>query len=231
MLFLAFLGSCVLLAMIPGVSTAVIVRQTLREGRASGLAATLGNETGIFLWAMAAVFGLSALVLASEAAYGTLKIVGAGVLVVMGVQSIWRARRDSPPAGPGKPGTLGGNSAAGFTSDSADGIAGGFAGSTRTGWRRAYGLGLATCGANPKAAVFAMSFLPQFVPPGAHVPVTLTLLAAVWVLVDLVWYVSLIWLVSRARTVFSRSSARRRLEQISGAVLIGLGVRLVVEAR
>ncbi|GAA0967060.1 LysE family translocator [Acrocarpospora macrocephala] len=222
-LFLAFLGSCVLLAMIPGVSTAVIVRQTLREGRASGLAATLGNETGIFLWAMAAVFGLSALVLASEAAYGILKIVGAGVLVVMGVQSIWHARRDSPPAGPGKPGHPG--------SDSGDGIVGGFAGSTRTGWRRAYGLGLATCGANPKAAVFAMSFLPQFVPPGAHVPVTLTLLAAVWVLVDLVWYVSLIWLVSRARTVFSRSLARRRLEQISGAVLIGLGVRLAVEAR
>ncbi|MEO3854009.1 LysE family translocator [Acrocarpospora sp. B8E8] len=237
-LFLAFLGSCVLLAMIPGVSTAVIVRQTLREGRASGLAATLGNETGIFLWAMAAVFGLSALVLASEAAYGTLKIVGAGVLVVMGVQSIWHARRDSPPAGPGKPGHPGSDSAAGFTggleSDSANGVAGGsaggFAGSAPTGWRRAYGLGLATCGANPKAAVFAMSFLPQFVPPGANVPVTLMLLAAVWVLVDLVWYVSLIWLVSRARMVFSRSSARRRLEQISGAVLISLGVRLAVEA-
>jgi threonine/homoserine/homoserine lactone efflux protein len=216
-LFLAFLGSCALLAMIPGVSTAVILRQTLREGRASGLAATLGNETGIFLWAMAAVFGLSALVLASEAAYGALKIVGAVVLVAMGVQSIRHARRDTGLAGSGEPGGIGSDSAAGSP---------GFAG-----LRSSYGLGLATCGANPKAAVFAMSFLPQFVPAGAHVPVTLALLAAVWVLVDLVWYVALIWTVSKARALFSRSSTRRRLEQVSGAVLIGLGIRLVVESR
>ncbi|GIH26711.1 lysine transporter LysE [Acrocarpospora phusangensis] len=207
MLFLAFLGSCLLLAMIPGVSTAVIVRQTLREGRASGLAATLGNETGIFLWAMAAVFGLSALVLASEAAYGTLKIVGAGVLVAMGAQSIWHARRATPLPGLGP-------APAGTPSR-----------------RRSYALGLATCGANPKAAVFAMSFLPQFVPAGANVPVTLALLAAVWVVVDLFWYVALIWTVGKAHAVFSRSSVRRRLEQISGAVLIGLGIRLVVESR
>src|SRR5689334_15172544 len=93
MFLLAFFGSCLVLAMIPGVSTAVIVRQTLRAGRSSGVAATLGNETGIFLWAMAAVFGLSALVLASEVAYGVMKAVGAAVLIAMGAQSIWQARR------------------------------------------------------------------------------------------------------------------------------------------
>src|SRR4051795_12842244 len=93
MFLFAFVGSCLLLAMIPGVSTAVIVRQTLRAGRASGIATTLGNETGIFLWAVAAVFGLSALVLASEVAYATMKAIGAAVLIAMGVQSIWQARR------------------------------------------------------------------------------------------------------------------------------------------
>ncbi|MEU8171696.1 LysE family translocator [Microbispora hainanensis] len=196
--------------MIPGVSTAVILRQTIRAGRSSGVAALLGNETGIFLWAMAAVFGLSALVLASEVAYGVMKAVGAALLIVMGVQSLWKARRAPEALGPPLP--YGG-------------------GEARGGWRRSYGLGLATCGANPKAAVFAMSFLPQFVPQGAHVPLTLTMLAVIWVVVDVVWYVGVIWLIGRAGAVLGRPAVRRRLEQVSGTVLVALGVRVALEAR
>ncbi|WP_311922430.1 LysE family translocator [Microbispora sp. H10836] len=212
MIWLVFAGSCFLLAMIPGVSTAVILRQTLRAGRSSGVAALLGNETGIFLWSMAAVFGLSALVVASEVAYGVMKAVGAALLVLMGVQSLWKARRAPVALDPSAP----------YAGDEARAAAG---------WRRSYGLGLATCGANPKAAVFAMSFLPQFVPQGAHVPLTLTMLAVIWVVVDVIWYVGMIWLVGRAGAVLGRPAVRRRLEQVSGVVLVALGLRVAVEAR
>jgi threonine/homoserine/homoserine lactone efflux protein len=96
---------------------------------------------------------------------------------------------------------------------------------------RSYLVGLGTCLANPKAAVFAMSFLPQFVPQGQNVPLTLAVLAVVWVLVDLLWYGALIWTVATAKAFFGRPAVRRRLERISGVVLIGLGVRLVLEAK
>ena len=43
MYLVAFIGACVLVAMVPGVSTAIILRQTLRAGRGSGVAATLGR--------------------------------------------------------------------------------------------------------------------------------------------------------------------------------------------
>nr|BFE79723.1 hypothetical protein GCM10020093_023240 [Planobispora longispora] len=144
MFLIAFIGSCFLLAMIPGVSTAVILRQTLRAGRGPGMAATLGNETGILLWALAAAFGLSALVLASEVAYDVMRIVGAVFLVVMGAQSIWQAREGRGAAEPREEPTA----------------------VAAPGWRGSYLLGFSTCLANPKAAVFAMSFLPQFVPEG-----------------------------------------------------------------
>ncbi|MFI6317425.1 LysE family translocator [Nonomuraea sp. NPDC050556] len=205
MFLLAFVGACVLVAMVPGVSTAIILRQTLRAGRGSGMAALLGNETGILLWALAAAFGLSALVLASEVAYDAMRIVGALVLLYMGAQSLWQARR----AGSGLPEE----------------------GKAVDGWGRSYLAGFGTCLANPKAAVFAMSFLPQFVPEGANVPVTLVTLAVVWVLVDLLWYVGVIWMVGRAKALLSRPKVRWRLEQVSGVVLIGLGVRLVMESR
>ncbi|MEV4112536.1 LysE family translocator [Nonomuraea sp. NPDC049695] len=207
MYLLAFAGACVLIAMVPGVSTAIILRQTLRAGRGSGMAATLGNETGILLWGLAAAFGLSALLVASQLAYDLMRIAGAVVLVAMGAQALWQARKGAQPSE--------------AASDEA----------VVPGWRGPYLAGVGTCLANPKAAVFAMSFLPQFVPPGRNVPLTLVTLAVVWVLVDLLWYGLLIWAVGKAKAWLGRPAVRRRLEQISGVVLIGLGVRLVVEAR
>src|SRR5690606_19121994 len=109
-----------------------------------------------------------------EVAYGVMKAVGAVLLVVMGVQSLWQSRRGHAVRDAGPP------------EDAPEPV---------RGWRRSYVLGLATCGANPKAAVFAMSFLPQFVPAGVHVPATLTLLAVVWVVVDTLWYLAFIWMV------------------------------------
>lgn len=204
MYLLAFIGASILVAMVPGVSTAVILRQTLRSGRGSGMAATLGNETGILLWGLAAAFGLSALLLASQLAYDVMRVTGAVILLVMGAQALWQARKGAAPAPEVVP---------------------------VDGHRRAYLAGLVTCAANPKAAVFAMSFLPQFVPAGANVPLTLVTLAVVWVLVDLVWYAVLVVAVARAKDLLGRPAVKRRLEQVSGAVLIGLGVRLVVESR
>ncbi|MEV0584668.1 LysE family translocator [Nonomuraea sp. NPDC050310] len=207
MYLLAFVGACVLVAMVPGVSTAIILRQTIRSGRGSGLAATLGNETGVLLWGLAAAFGLTALLLASQVAYDLTRVVGAVVLVVMGAQVLWQARRPALQAeeGPEPP------------------VAGG--------WRRSYLMGLGTCAANPKAAVFALSFLPQFVPAGQNVPLTLVALALIWVIVDTVWYSLVIWAVARAKAFLGRPAVRRRLEQISGVVLIGLGARLVMDTR
>ncbi len=206
---LFFAGSCLLLAMIPGVSTAVILRQTLRGGKAHGVAATLGNETGVLLWALAAVFGLSALVLASQVAYDVMRVAGAVVLVVIGAQSLWQARRGRAEAPREQPDE----------------------GGAPAGLRRSYLLGAGTLLANPKAAVFAISFLPQFVPAGVNVPLTLAMLAVIWVVVDALWYLAVIWFVGRMRLVFHRPAVRRRMEQISGGVLIALGVRLATEAR
>ncbi|WP_283136536.1 LysE family translocator [Rhizohabitans arisaemae] len=207
MYLLAFIGACILVAMVPGVSTAIILRQTLRSGRGSGFAAILGNETGVLLWALAAAFGLSALLLASQTAYDAMRIAGALVLAFMGAQSLWQAR----------------------TARTAVEVE--VAVPTADGARKSYLLGLGTCLANPKAAVFALSFLPQFVPPGQNVVATLVLLSVIWVLVDTLWYALFVWAIAKAKAILGKPAVRRRLERISGVVLIGLGVRLILEAR
>jgi threonine/homoserine/homoserine lactone efflux protein len=199
----AFTAAVALLAMVPGPATALIVRRSAVYGTRAALPVVAGIELGIYLWAIAAAVGLAALVAASEAAYVGLRIVGACVLIVLGVQA-WRAARHvedaATPASIGVPG-----------------------------WRWSAGAGALTNLANPKAAVFAFAFYPQFIPSGADVLATTMLLGVLQVVVDATWYVMLALLVGRARDFFSRAAVRRRLERITGTVLIGLGLRLAAD--
>ncbi|MCX5330608.1 LysE family translocator [Streptomyces sp. NBC_00140] len=201
---IAFLGACTLVAASPGPSTVLIIKQSLRSRR-SGFLTVLGNETGVFVWGLVAAFGLTALLTASEVAYDVMRVVGAVVLVAFGVQALWQSRRSR--------------------ARQADE---GWAGGEKSGWA-AYRGGLLLNLANPKAAVFAMSFLPQFVPDGApHLP-TMVGLAALWAVYEVGYYGLYVWFVGRMRALLSRAGVRRRLEQVSGGVLLLLGVRLALE--
>lgn len=204
---IAFTGAAVLIAMAPGPSTVVIMRQSMRSGRRAGMATVLGNEAGVLLWGVAAALGLSALLAASQLAYDVLRVAGAGVLIFFGVRALWQARRGA--AGPVEDAEVAGPVSL---------------------WRN-FRLGVLTNFANPKAGVFAVSFLPQFVPDGAPVFAMLVLFSVMWALVDLVWYLGIVWLVGAAKRFFERPRVRRRLEQVSGLVLVGLGVRLAAESR
>ncbi|MFI0446071.1 LysE family translocator [Actinomadura sp. 6N118] len=205
---LAFTGAAFLIAMAPGPSTVVIMRQSMRSRRA-GVLTTLGNEAGVVVWGVAAALGLSALLAASQLAYDALRIAGAAVLVYFGAKALWQARRGGPATQTPE-------------FEAAD--------VPVPGWR-SFRLGLITNFANPKAGVFAVSFLPQFVPEGAPVLVTLIAFSVLWALIDLIWYSGVVWLVVAARRLFERPGARRRLEQVSGVVLVGLGIRLAAESR
>jgi len=105
------------------------------------------------------------------------------------------------------------------------------AGTSHTSLRAAYRAGLLTNLANPKAAGFAISFLPQFVPPHAPVLATVLALASIQVLVSILWYTGVAWFVNQARRLFARDDVRRRMEQVSGLLLIGFGVRMAVQQR
>jgi threonine/homoserine/homoserine lactone efflux protein len=97
--------------------------------------------------------------------------------------------------------------------------------------RSAFRDGLVTSIANPKLAVFFVALFPQFVPEHhAVLPLAVTM-AAIIVAFDVVWYSTLAYLVSRARTAFTSGPWLRRTQRLTGCVLIGLGARLALERR
>ncbi|GAA2291877.1 LysE family translocator [Nonomuraea roseoviolacea subsp. roseoviolacea] len=207
---IAFAIASLLMSMIPGPTTVVILRQSIRAGRSAGVATVLGNETGWLAWCLGAAFGLSALLVVSELAFDVMRIVGAIVLVWFGARMLWQARRaaEGAPSGDLTPPAPAGPSL----------------------WS-CYRSGLLTNLANPKAGVFALSFLPQFVPEGAPALPTLLLLAVASALIDLAWYLGIVRLVGAAEGFFKRPAVRRRLEYVSGTLLIGLAVRLALTSK
>ena len=85
---LAFLPVAAVLTVTPGVATALVVRSAVRGGRREALLVTVGNSLGILAWAVFAAVGVAAVVAASAELFTTIKLVGAIVLIVLGVQGL-----------------------------------------------------------------------------------------------------------------------------------------------
>jgi threonine/homoserine/homoserine lactone efflux protein len=198
-----FLVVALIVTMTPGPATATVIRVAARDGRRGALGAVAGNSCGVLLWGALSAVGVSSLILASEVAYDVLRIAGAAVLVVLGLRSLLH-RGDREAVAADAP--------------------------TRTRALRGWRLGLVTGLANPKLAVFFVALFPQFLSPHAAVLPAALAMAGVIVALDVIWFSTLIWLVDRAGALL-RPRLQRRLEQITGGVLIGLGARLAAESR
>jgi threonine/homoserine/homoserine lactone efflux protein len=196
---LAFAPVAVVLTITPGAATAMVVRSAVRGGRRRALVTTIGNSIGVLAWGCFAAVGIAAIVATSAEAFTAIKLVGAVVLLILGLQSLRGRRTAETVAAPQGGAPL--------------------------------RDGLVTSLANPKLAVFFAALFPQFVPEGASVLVSALLMAAMIVAFDLVWYSTLAYLVARARRAFVEGPWLARAERVTGAVLVGLGVRLALERR
>lgn len=205
-----FVVAVLLISASPGPAMALIFRRAALHGLRAAVPTVLGLEAGLYLWALCAGAGLAAVVAASQVAFVVLRIAGAMFLLYLGVKAwrtAWRSRSEAQEAA--------------VVSSSVSG----------QGWWKAFGEGVVVMLANPKAAIFMIAFYPQFVPADRPLLATAALLAAAQVLIETAFYLTLAVAVGRAGAWFRRPAIRRRLEAISGSVLIALGLRLATTTR
>jgi len=207
---LAFLGISALVIATPGPDTAITIRNTLLGGRAGGLATAMGVATGQAIWALATSVGIVTLLVASEPLFLAVKYAGAAYLVVLGIQSLRAAFRSAAPL-----------SVAMKSLPAAQRLAP----------RVAFRQGVISDLGNPKMAAFFTSLLPQFAPAGDASFAALALLGLLFSLMTLSWLAGYALAIARAGALFERPVVRRTLDGVTGAVLIGLGVRLAAEDR
>jgi len=217
----AFAGLAALLTVLPGADMALVLRSVLTRGRSAGVVTSLGICSGLTVHALAAALGLSALLSTSATAFQVVKTAGAAYLVFLGVQTIREALRSNQGAPEGA-GPLNGTPAPAATMDHRYG---------RSGLGRAFVSGMLTNILNPKVAVFYLTVLPQFIGPEDPLLARAFLLAGIHIAMGLVWLTAYVWTLARLGRFLTRPHVRRALGHLTGAVLVGLGLRLAWERR
>jgi threonine/homoserine/homoserine lactone efflux protein len=200
---LAFIAIAALLTILPGADMALVAKVTLLDGRRAAFFTSLGICAGLPVHASASALGLSLILATSAEAFTVVKFAGAAYLAYLGIRTI----RDSigPVADPAVPG-----------------------GRVRSD-RAAFAQGWLSNVLNPKVALFYLTFLPQFISPGDNVLAKSLLLAGIHAVLGLVWLPLYAYAIDRIGAAVR--GARRWLERLSGAALIGLGLRLAFERR
>jgi threonine/homoserine/homoserine lactone efflux protein len=196
----AWSGLAALLTITPGVDMALVARSALARGRRAALCTTGGIVSGLLVWGAASAAGVAALLAASATAYDALRLVGAAYLVWLGVRAMRGGGERRPEAG----------------------------GRVPRG-RSAYVTGLVSNLANPKIVVFYTTVLPGFIPAGADVLAWSLVLAGIHATMGLVWLSAYAWALHRARGLLERPGIRRALDRATGAVVVGLGLRLAAD--
>lgn len=198
-LFVAYLVTIAVVILTPGPDMLFCLASGLNGGPRAGSRAALGAASGEVVHIAASAVGLAALFRAAPPLFDATRLLGAGYLLFLGL----RALRDGNAVIAGE-----------------DDVAG-------TG--RAYLQGLTTNLLNPKMALFSISFLPQFIDPGAgSVAVQFLILGSLFILLDLLVDGCVGILAGRLAGLLRSGRARRRLNGVAGSIYLALGLRIAL---
>jgi threonine/homoserine/homoserine lactone efflux protein len=202
--WLLFTVAFLVLIATPGQDMVLVMSRSIAQGAAAGVVTAAGVSVGLVGHPLLATLGLGAILRASEWLFLALKLVGAGYLVYLGI---------------------------GLLCTRASGLD--VHASSRHSLLRLFVDGALSNLSNPKIAVFYFAFLPQFVLPGAPRP-TLAVFVLGLAFAGLTFLLNgPVGLGAGLRSSWLRTRAQviAWLYRTSGAVLLGLGVKLALERR
>ena len=198
----AFAFATLLLVMVPGQGVAMVLRQSILGGSKAAFLSAIGNCVGILTWSTSSAIGLSAIFAQSQTAYSILKWVGVSYLVFVSLQTLFALRHEF-----GK-----------FDLDSKSEVSN----------SASFRLGLITNLTNVKAAVYAVAFLPAFVPSNFSLAWGILIFGSIWALISILWNIFLIWTVKKSSVFIQRPAVRRTLTAISAVGIMGLAIGLAL---
>jgi len=200
----AFVASALVVLLIPGPGVLYVVARSISQGRRAGLVSVLGLSAGVLAHIAAAAGGISAVLLASAAAFDIVKTLGAGYLIYLGIRTLF-ARRASVS----------------------------IVASTPRSSHRLFMNGVLVSVLNPKIAVFFLAFLPQFVEPSqGPVQRQILLLGLIYITLALITDSAYALLAGAARHWLGGRVIQGPLPRyVSGSLYLGLGVSTALAGR
>jgi threonine/homoserine/homoserine lactone efflux protein len=200
----AYVAVVAVLFIIPGPAVLLTLARSISGGTRVGVATGAGIAVGDAMHTLAAVIGLSAILMTSALAFEIMKYLGAAYLIYLGVVAILErsSALDLPQVRQLTP-------------------------------RAAFRQAILTEVLNPKTALFFLSFLPQFVDPArGAVWLQLLLLGAIFVAMSIAYTSMLAYAAGTVAGFIKRHSAIGRWQgKVVGSIYIALGVQLALQER
>jgi len=190
--------------LIPGPDVIYIVTNTMKGNMRAGIKASLGLGVGYLIHTLAAVLGLSTLILSSAFLFTLIKYLGAGYLLYLGLSALINCYRNDAKI------ALTGHNKKGAEKK-----------------HNVFQQGVIVSVLNPKVAMFFLAFLPQFIDPLA-LDASQQLLVLGLLFSGLATLCNLLY-ASLGSIVFNSPKARqyaRTLEGVSGTILVGLSAKI-----
>lgn len=189
---------CLLGAMSPGPSLALVVRHAATKGAVAGVFCAVTHGAGIFLWASATATGLGAVIVSQPTWFEAIRAVGALFLLYLGLSALLsRQNKAGASENPAQPAYA------------------------QVGWE-----GFLIALSNPKIAVFFVALFSQFIEPEASI-LEQFLIAATAAVIDAAWYALVAISISGASLMGQIKSRATLLNRCFGAILIGLSLTML----
>ncbi|WP_323992042.1 LysE family translocator [Aeromonas dhakensis] len=197
--WLALAAICVMGAISPGPSLALIIRNTVQGGQGHGVATALGHGLGVGIYALITALGLAILITQTPLLFDVIRYGGAAFLAWLGVKALL--------AKPAK----------GEASEEVHQLRG----------RQGAFEGFMVAFLNPQLAVFFIALFSQFVhaDSGWREGGIMMLTAGG---IDAVWYVLVALVLSRGPVLAWLKAKSFVIDKVSGLVLLGLALKVVL---
>lgn len=199
-----FISAALAINLAPGPDLIYILSKSIAQGKKVGVASSMGIWTGAMVHVLAASLGLSTILATSATAFSIVKYIGAGYLVYMGIQTLFS-----------KTSVINTNEESVCVKKDVS-------------FLKAFRQGVLVDILNPKAAIFFMAFLPQFVRPElGHSSAQIFILGILVIVIAMPIELCAVFTASSAVGFLKKKpSASFIMDKMLGSVLLGLGLKL-----
>ncbi|MCQ9279630.1 LysE family translocator [Staphylococcus borealis] len=201
---LTFITITLLIIIVPGPDFLIVMKNTIHSGKVNGAMSAFGITSAHVIYSSLAVLGIIYILTSLYYIFLIIKILGACYLVYLGVQSI-RTARQSMNFNTTR---IGVDDVSYFTS---------------------YRQGFISTILNPKALLYYVSVLPQFLSTGGiEVKSQVAILSIIVIIVILIWFLFCVFVFQYIKLLFSQPKIKATFDYMVGIILIGLSIHLLL---
>lgn len=197
--WLALCAICVMGAVSPGPSLAIVLRHSLNGGQSAGMLAAFFHGVGVAFYAVLAVLGLGALMQSSPVIFNGLIYAGAAYLAYLGIKSLL----------------------AGASTINLDQI-------SKSDLYKAAKEGFAIAFLNPKLAIFFIALFSQLMPTQGTTLLQGGIMVATVFAIDTLWYLFVAWVLNRNKSYQWLVSNQLIINKLLGVAFIVLALSVVL---